>query len=88
MGSNVTQFQPGRSGNPLGRKKGSRNKITKQYLDALAADFAEHKTEVFKKLREQDLAVYARLVAALLPKNLDVRHSGDVTVNIVQYSDD
>jgi len=88
MGSNVTQFKPGQSGNPAGRKKGSRNKITKQYLDALAADFREHGESVIERLRESHPDVYLRLVAQLLPKNFDVKHSGDMTVQVVNYSDD
>ena len=88
MGSNVTQFKPGQSGNPAGRKKGSRNKITKQYLDALAADFKEYGEAVIKLLRESHPDVYVRLVAQLLPRNFDVKHSGDVTVQMVDYSDD
>ncbi len=88
MGSNVTQFQPGKSGNPAGRKKGSRNVITKAYLDAFAADFAEHGKEVLERVRKESPDVYLRLAAQLLPRNFDIKHSGDITVQVVNYEDD
>ena len=79
-----TQFKKGQSGRP----KGAKNKLAKAYLKALWADFDEHKKEVLKKLREDDLPVYARLIGALVPKDLDVKHSGDVTINLVEYKDE
>ena len=79
-----TQFKKGEGG----RKKGSRNKLTKAWLKTLLADFDEDKKEIVKKLREEHLPIYARLIGALVPKDLDVKHSGDVTVNLVNYSDD
>ncbi len=87
MGSKETQFKAGNSGGP-GRPKGSKNKVTKAYLKALTEDFVAHKTEVLERLREKDLAVYMRLVAQLVPKDLDVKHSGSVNVTIVDYSED
>ena len=87
MPSKDTQFKKGKSGNPNGRKKGSRNKITEAWLKALGADFIPNKAQVFKDLRESDLSTYARLIAALVPKDWDVKNSGDVTVQIVKYAD-
>ncbi len=80
-----TQFKKGHKG--PGRPKGSKNKITKAFLKALTEDFAEHGVEVIKLLREKDPGLYLRIVAQLIPKDIDVRHSGDVTVQVVNYSE-
>ncbi len=81
-------FKPGQSGNPKGREKGSKNKITKAFLKALTEDFAEHGVEVIKRLREKDPGLYLRIVAQLVPKNLDINHTGTINVQVVDYADD
>jgi hypothetical protein len=41
-----------------GRPKGSRNKLTDQFLGAIADDFAEHGAEAIAKVRLSDPATY------------------------------
>jgi hypothetical protein len=86
MGSEVTQFKAGSSGGP-GRPPGSKNKVTEEFLRVLAADFKKHGKSVIERVREESPDVYLRLVAQLVPKDLDVKHSGDVTVSVIQYVD-
>ncbi len=66
-----------KKGNP-GRPKGSKNKITKAYLDAISEDFRKHGKSVIEKVRKQQPAVYLRLIAQLVPKDIvldsQVRH--------------
>ena len=80
-------FKPGQSGNPKGREKGSKNHITKAFLEALTEDFLAHGKDVIERVREERPEVYLKLVALLVPKDLDVKHSGDVTVQLVNYAD-
>ena len=80
-------FKPGQSGNPKGRKKGSKNKVTEEFLRVLAADFKKHGKSVIERVREESPDVYLRLVAQLVSKDIDVNHAGDVTVQIVRFSD-
>ncbi len=87
MGSKDTQFKAGNSGGP-GRQKGARNKITKAYLDAVAKSFAKNGPEVLEIIKEKRPDVYMKLVAALVPKDLDVKHSGDLAIQVVNYTDD
>jgi len=87
MGSKDTQFKDGHSGGP-GRPKGARNKITKAYLDAVAKSFAKNGPEVLEIIKEKRPDVYMKLVAALVPKDLDVKHSGDLAIQVVNYTDD
>ncbi len=72
MGSEATQFKPGQSGNPAGRQVGSRNKLTTDFVTALAKDFAEHGVAAIQRAREDDPASYLRLIASLAPKELAV----------------
>jgi len=81
-------FKPGQSGNPKGREKGSKNKITKAYLDIFLKDIQEHGKEVLERVRKERPDVYLKLAAMLVPRNLDVNHSGSVNVQVVNYSED
>ena len=87
MPKSDTQFKPGKSGNPSGREKGSRNKITKRYLDKLAKHFNEHGVAVLDEVRKDKPDVYLKLVAQLVPKDFDVNHSGDMELKLVSFLD-
>lgn len=66
-------FQPG---NP-GRPKGSRNKLGESFLDAMLVSFTEQTAEgkpagieAIRRTRDADPAVYTRVIASLLPKEI------------------
>jgi hypothetical protein len=63
-----TRIQPG---NP-GRPKGSRNKLGEDFIQALAVDFDRHGTETIERLRVQSPAAYLKVVASLLPNDVDL----------------
>jgi Family of unknown function (DUF5681) len=60
-----TRFKPGQSGNPAGRPKGSRNKVSEKLLEALASDFDAHGQDVIEKVRAERPADYLKIVASL-----------------------
>ncbi len=68
-------FQRGNSGNPKGRPRGSRDRLTSAFIDKLADDFKRHGKKAIKDVREKDLSTYLRLIASLVPKEL--AHAGD-----------
>jgi hypothetical protein len=69
-------WKPGQSGNPKGRPKGARNRLSTAFLEALEADFDEYGVEAIKAVRETKPEVYVKIVADLLPKeaNINVDH--------------
>lgn len=61
-------FQPGQSGNPAGRPKGSRNKLTEDFLrDVLAAWTASGKQAMNDMIAEKP-SEFVKMVAGLIPK--------------------
>jgi hypothetical protein len=56
--------------NKGGRPRGSRNRLTGDFMRALAEDFAEHGQGVIKVLRMERPAEYVRVIASLMPREL------------------
>ncbi|QGJ73802.1 hypothetical protein [Sinorhizobium meliloti] len=71
------QFKPG---NP-GRPKGSRNKLGEAFLEAMHADFEQHGTEVIARVRHEKPDQYLKVVASILPKdlNININNMDDLT---------
>ena len=67
-----TRFKPGQSGNPAGRPKGSRNRVGEKLLETLATDFDAHGKEVIEKVRADRPAEYLKIVASLVPKQMEI----------------
>ncbi len=74
-----TRFKPGVSGNPKGRPKGSRSKLSEQFLDALCRDFDEYGVAALKTVRENDPATYVRTAASLIPKEARLEIANDLS---------
>ena len=67
-GNAVTRFRPGQSGNPAGRPKGARHRLSECFIHALADDFAEHGADVIRQVRDSDPTAYLAIIARVLPK--------------------
>jgi Family of unknown function (DUF5681) len=65
-------FQPGQSGNPAGRPKGARSKLSESFLKALSEDFSSNGIEVIEKVRNSRPHEYLKIVAAVLPKQMQL----------------
>ncbi len=87
MGSKNTQFKAGHSGGP-GRPKGSKNKLSEAFLLDLYEHYMEEGKETIKRVCEKDPGLYVRIISQLVPKDLDISHSGDISVQVVDYGDD
>lgn len=69
------QFKPGQSGNPLGRKKGSRNKLAEEFINDFYNDWLIHGASVVEQIRIEKPDVYFKGAVAILPKQVDMRVS-------------
>jgi uncharacterized protein DUF5681 len=68
-------WQPGQSGNPAGRLRGSRNKLSEEVICALLRDFREHGQKAIAKVRRTQPAAYLKVLALLVPREHKVEHS-------------
>lgn len=65
-------WKPGQSGNPAGRPKGSRNKLSEDLIGAISADFKAHGKAAIVKLRKTNPGKYLDIVCKLVPSELHI----------------
>src|SRR6516164_244557 len=55
-----------RGGNPAGRLRGSRNKLSEEVICALLRDFREHGQKAIAKVRRDQPGIYLKVLALLI----------------------
>jgi hypothetical protein len=71
-------WQPGVSGNPAGRLRGSRNKLTEAVVCALLRDFSKHGEKAIARVRRDQPGVYLRVLALLIPRQDRLEHTNTI----------
>ena len=66
------RFQPGSPGGP-GRPKGSRNKLTEEFLTAMAEDFMVHGKVAIAKARADKPTEYLKIIAHIIPSHAEIK---------------
>jgi hypothetical protein len=74
-------WKPGTSGNPAGRPKGSRNKLSEDFIADLHESWQTHGKMAIERCVAEKPDIYLKIVAGLLPKdvNLKVSNLDDLT---------
>ncbi len=67
-----TQFKPGESGNPAGRPRGTRSKLSEAFLKALSDDFEDNGLETVQKVRKDKPDAYLNVIGKLMPKLMEL----------------
>ena len=65
-------FKPGQSGNPAGKPKGAKNKLTEAFWRDFAEAWKARGRAALEEVANKDPATFIRVAASLMPKELDI----------------
>ena len=71
-------WQPGVSGNPAGRTRGSRNALSEEVICALLRDFRKHGEKAIARVRRDQPGVYLKVLALLIPRQDKLEHTNTI----------
>ena len=75
--ANLKPAKPGEIRNPMGKAVGTRDTLTRRFLNSLARDFEAHGDAAIVEMREKDVVRYVMCVAGLVPKEIEIKHPLD-----------
>ena len=78
-------WKPGQSGNPAGRPKGARSKLSEDFFKALSADFAKHGIKALETMRKDKPQDYIRAIASLQSKEITGEDGEAINIGSVVF---
>ena len=72
------RWKPGESGNPGGRPRSSKNRLTENFLRELSVAFEEHGQQCVKRLIDEQPADFLKLIQRLMPRDLIIKAELDL----------
>src|SRR6516162_11419952 len=66
------------AGNPAGRTRGSRNKLSEAVICALLRDFSRHEEKAIAKVRRDQPGIYLKVLALLIPRQDKLEHTNTI----------
>jgi hypothetical protein len=78
-------WKPGQSGNPAGRPKGARSKLSEDFFKALAADFETHGVATIIAMRTERPGDYAKMIASLQSKEITGEDGDAINIGAVVF---
>ncbi len=67
-------YKPGQTGNPFGRPKGSKNKLSEDFLRDLLDAWDKYGVEALKVAATEKQSDFCKMVASLIPKEITVKN--------------
>ena len=71
-------FKQGVSGNPHGNRHRTRHLLNQEFMQALLLHFRQHGKKAIEKVARNQPAVYVKILALLVPREMQLEHSGGV----------
>ena len=81
--ANLKPFQPGQSGNPKGRAKGTRHKIGEVFLEDMLTAWEARGKDAIERVIKDRPHEFIKAVVSLMPKEIEVK-----TTTVQELSDD